>query len=211
MVGMVGDLFPFEVRPENAFDFAAGAACEGRAQTTGPTPEKPAIILVATLPSKPHPMNPSHAPLSELPLTFEAPRIVLDTNVALDWLLFGDPTVAALALAVCSGRVSWVATVSMREELAHVLGRGLAAAWRADGAAILAAWDARATLRPEPPGQRFRVSDPDDQKFIDLAIDAQARWLVSRDRAVLKLARKAATAGLAIVTPRALALETPPG
>jgi len=23
MVGMVGDLFPFEVRPENAFDFAA--------------------------------------------------------------------------------------------------------------------------------------------------------------------------------------------
>jgi predicted nucleic acid-binding protein len=156
-------------------------------------------------------MNPSHAPLSELPLTFEAPRIVLDTNVALDWLLFGDSTVAPLALAVCSGRLRWIATVSMREELAHVLGRGLAAARGADCAAILAAWDARATLRPEPPGQRFRVTDPDDQKFIDLAIDAQARWLVSRDRAVLKLARQAATAGVAIVTPRALALETPPG
>ena len=48
---------------------------------------------------------------------------------------------------------------------------------------------------------RFRCTDADDQKFIDLAIEHRARWLVSRDRAVLKLARRAAPLGLGIVTP----------
>jgi predicted nucleic acid-binding protein len=47
----------------------------------------------------------------------------------------------------------------------------------------------------------LRCTDADDQKFIDLACAAPARWLVSRDRAVLKLRRRAATDGLVIVTP----------
>jgi hypothetical protein len=34
----------------------------------------------------------------------------------------------------------------------------------------------------------------------------RARWLVSRDRAVLKLARRAAASGTAIVTPASWAL-----
>ncbi len=52
MVGMLGDLFPFEVRPENAFDFAVGAAKE-RARANGrANAGKPAIILGATFPSK---------------------------------------------------------------------------------------------------------------------------------------------------------------
>jgi predicted nucleic acid-binding protein len=47
---------------------------------------------------------------------------------------------------------------------------------------------------------RLRCTDPDDQKFIDAAI-VSAQWLISRDRAVLKLARRAAALGLRIVTP----------
>jgi hypothetical protein len=39
--------------------------------------------------------------------------------------------------------------------------------------------------------------------FIDLALSQGARWLLSRDRALLKLARKAAVSGLLIQTPEA--------
>jgi hypothetical protein len=78
--------------------------------------------------------------------------------------------------------------------------------------AVLAAMDACAAWQPLPPPDatgRLRCTDPDDQKFIDAAVAWGARWLVSRDRAVLKLRRRAAEAhGLLIVPPRAW--RTPP-
>jgi len=48
----------------------------------------------------------------------------------------------------------------------------------------------------------MRCTDPDDQKFIDLAATSGAQWLISRDRAVLKLRKRAfALAQLRIVSP----------
>lgn len=44
--------------------------------------------------------------------------------------------------------------------------------------------------------------DPDDQKFLELARDAAARMLITKDKALLKLAGKCARAGLFhILTP----------
>jgi predicted nucleic acid-binding protein len=48
--------------------------------------------------------------------------------------------------------------------------------------------------------------DPDDQKFIDLALAAKAQWLVSRDKALLALAKRAKARGLLIVKPEAWTL-----
>lgn len=135
----------------------------------------------------------------------ERPAIVIDTNVVLDWLLFDDPSVRALAAAVQACRVDWIATADMRDELAHVLERGLAAQHGVRAEAVLAAFDTRvrSVPRPQPLGAGWLCSDPDDQKFVDLARDAGARWLLSRDRAVLKLARRARAAGWQIITPSA--------
>ncbi|MFT7776961.1 putative toxin-antitoxin system toxin component, PIN family [Roseateles sp.] len=54
---------------------------------------------------------------------------------------------------------------------------------------------------------RLVCRDPDDQKFIDLALAARARWLISRDKAVLALAKRARLRGLAILTPERWSLD----
>ena len=136
--------------------------------------------------------------MSQLP----RPALVLDTNVVLDWLLFDDPSAVPLATAIVERQVRWVATVAMRDEFAEVLRRGLAAQRNADPATLLAAWDAHVEMLAEPARLPASVpldcSDPDDQKFLDLAHAAGAAWLLSRDRAVLRLARRAARFGIGI-------------
>jgi uncharacterized protein len=139
------------------------------------------------------------------------PIAVLDTNVVLDWLVFREPGVAPLVAAIEARRVCWVASDWMRGELQHVVGRGLGERWLTDWTMLSANWDHwvnRAT-QPDPvaPAGRLYCSDPQDQPFIDLALAVGARWLVSRDRALLKLARRATPRGLSVLTPEAWAHE----
>ncbi|MBS0448246.1 MAG: putative toxin-antitoxin system toxin component, PIN family [Proteobacteria bacterium] len=132
------------------------------------------------------------------------PAVVLDTNVVLDWLLFRDPTCNLLAERITAGRLRWLATPAMRNELAHVLDRCTLAAWSPDIDALLACWDRWAEAVPDAqPADTPRCRDPDDQKFIDTALAAGARWLLSRDKALLQLAGAARRASLVIATPRA--------
>lgn len=130
---------------------------------------------------------------------------MLDTNVVLDWLLFHDPSSTRYAAAIAAREVDWVASPAMRDELAMVLNRGLAQTCNADAAAVLDAWDAHVSLVEAAPAlpasMSLLCSDPDDQKFLDLAHAQGARWLLSRDRAVLRLARQALRFGFAISVP----------
>ena len=133
------------------------------------------------------------------------PVVVLDTNVVLDWLVFRNSGCQALAAAVVAGELRWVATAAMRDELAHVLARGHLDTWAPDLASLWAHWDRHCTELPTPepigPPGRLRCSDPDDQKFIDLAVAHTARWLLSRDRAVLRLARRLRAHGIDALPP----------
>lgn len=54
---------------------------------------------------------------------------------------------------------------------------------------------------PPAPGAALVCTDLDDQKFIDLAIDQGARWLLTRDRALLALRGAAGRLGVSIVMP----------
>ena len=137
-----------------------------------------------------------------------APSAVIDSNAVLAWLWFDDPALRPLAAAVTGGRLSWRATPAMRDELAHVLQRKPFVESTDRREQVLtsmyrwARWDA-----PAPTAERLRCSDDDDQKFIDLAAALPARWLITRDRAVLRLARRAAALGLSILTPERWAEE----
>lgn len=144
------------------------------------------------------------------PAAGAGPAVVLDSNVVFDWLVFGQPGVQPLADAVQRGAVRWLVTPAMLDELAHVLARGVLARWQPDPAAVLATCRRLALCRPAPVPQgdalRLRCRDADDQKFLDLALAEPATWLVSRDKALLSLARRAGRLGLAIVKPEAWAI-----
>ena len=144
-----------------------------------------------------------------------APRLVLDTNAVLDWLVFDNPASRIVTAAVLSGQVSWIVNEAVRDELVHVLGRGeLVERWNPDTARLWQAWEYLSTPIAFPSGlpspHRLRCTDTDDQKFIDLAVVSGARWLITRDRAVLKLARAATKLKLAIVKPERFRLDWVP-
>ncbi|HEY2927515.1 PIN domain-containing protein [Piscinibacter sp.] len=152
------------------------------------------------IPAAPDP----HSALADRP---SVPAVVLDTNAVLDWLVFGHPSCAGWTERFASGSVRWLASSAMREELAHVLARGIANRRTPDVSALWAAWERMAmpteAVALAGAATRLRCTDADDQKFIDLALGHGARWLLSRDRAVLKLARRARPLGLAVMTPDA--------
>lgn len=128
--------------------------------------------------------------------------IVIDTQVVMDWLVFRDARVRALSEALLSGSLRWLVEPAMRAEIRHVLGRGVAARYAPDLALIEAHFDAHAeAVDGAVPSPRLVCRDPDDQKFIDLALAHGARWLVSRDKALLALARRARPCGLLILKP----------
>lgn len=145
-----------------------------------------------------------------------APRVVLDTNVCLDLFVFDDPRVARLRDALVTGAVVAVADAHTRREWARVLGYPAlrldaamqAAALAAFDRAVQAIGDADASAPPPDPAVPLpRCRDPDDQMFLALARASGARWLFSRDLALLELSRRLQRSdGCAVVTP-----ETWPG
>src|SRR5688572_1034978 len=107
--------------------------------------------------------------------------LVLDTNIALDLLVFDDPACAPLREELADGELCWIATEPMRTELARVLGYPLIAARLArlarTPAQVLAGFDAQSRQVEAPGAAPCRCEDPDDQVFIDLAVAHRARLL----------------------------------
>ena len=144
-------------------------------------------------------------------MTPDPPRIVLDTNAWLDLLLFEDPRVATLRAALHDGAVCAVVNAACRAEWQRVLQYPQLQLDQDRGTQLSQAFDALASLLPDgcmrEPETLPRCADRDDQKFLQLAFDSGARWLVSRDSEVLALGRRTARAGwFEIVTPQAWSL-----
>lgn len=139
--------------------------------------------------------------------------MVLDTNTVLDWLVFRDAGMAPVVAALEAGTLRWLACGAMRDELARTLAYRSLAKWLPDSERTLATFDQLARLLPEPPPapQHLRCSDPDDQVFLDLALAQGARWLLSHDRALLRLAKRVRPLGLMITAPKNWpGLDSPP-
>ena len=122
-------------------------------------------------------------------------QLVLDTNIVLDLLVFADPHAQQLKLGLETGDLRWLATAPMREELARVLAypkiAERVAFHRGDAAVVLADFDRHATVLEPPPKAPVTCGDPDDQKFIDLAV-AHRCPLLSKDYEVLRMRKRLA-------------------
>jgi predicted nucleic acid-binding protein len=139
-----------------------------------------------------------------------SPAIVIDTNIVLDLLVFGDPRWTRLRAALETGELRWLATAAMRDELLRVLGypliaRRLQRDARAP-AVVAAQFDAQVQVIEDTPARaRFVCKDADDQIFVDLAVAYRAR-LLSKDRAVLSMRKRLSLLGVD-VAPEFVAAE----
>ncbi|GBG02861.1 hypothetical protein AZSI13_21880 [Azospira sp. I13] len=153
----------------------------------------------------------SHAAMSPAsPSPASRPRWVLDTNVVLDLYMFEEPSLQPLARVLAEGRAVALANSATLDELARVLAYPQFKVDEARQAVIHARYAALVERQADgleaPPLPQCR--DRDDQKFIELAVTAQADWLLSKDKLVLKMARRRGSLGdLRILAPlSALAL-----
>jgi putative PIN family toxin of toxin-antitoxin system len=132
------------------------------------------------------------------------PRVVLDTNVCLDLFFFNDPRCGALAHALTQGQVQAVSRVDCHAEWLRVLTYPDLPITDAARQQAMAAYD-RYLAFPALDDKRGidlpRCRDPDDQMFLEVALAAGARALVTKDKELLRLAPRCPW--FAIVLPEA--------
>jgi putative PIN family toxin of toxin-antitoxin system len=119
--------------------------------------------------------------------------VVIDTNIVLDAFVFNDPAARALLDGLRNGSLQWVATQPMRVELERVLAYPQIVKrlrhYQLQALDVLARFDALAQLLPVADKAQVTCKDPDDQKFIDLAV-ARRSVLLSKDNAVLCMKKR---------------------
>jgi putative PIN family toxin of toxin-antitoxin system len=139
-------------------------------------------------------------------------RVVLDTNVLVSLYVFADSRFAPLRARIESGEWQAVTNDACFGEFRRVLGYPLFALTEARQQEALNAY-AASTLyhRDSAPAAATalpRCKDRDDQKFLELARDSGAGWLVTADKALLRLARRDRLRDLfRILTPEAALSE----
>jgi putative PIN family toxin of toxin-antitoxin system len=119
--------------------------------------------------------------------------VVLDTNIVLDLFVFNDAAAQPLKTALDAGTLDWIATQAMRDELARVLDYPKIVPrlrfYQITAEQVLALFDRNSRLLAVAVKASLTCSDPDDQKFIDLAVAGQA-LLLSKDRHVLSMSKR---------------------
>jgi putative PIN family toxin of toxin-antitoxin system len=125
--------------------------------------------------------------------------IVIDTNVVLDLLVFNDPAVQSLREQLATGALRWIATRPMRDELERVLAypqivKSLVH-HQIEPAQVLAQFDAQVQWCDVALKASVTCKDPDDQRFIDLAVAHRAR-LLSKDKAIICMRKRLLALGV---------------
>jgi putative PIN family toxin of toxin-antitoxin system len=122
-------------------------------------------------------------------------QLVLDTNIVLDLLVFRDPQAQPVSDGLRAGTLQWLATAAMREELVRVLAypkiAPRVAFHRGAAAQVLQDFDRHVRLVEPAAKASLTCGDPDDQKFIDLAVAHQC-VLMSKDHEVLRMRKRLA-------------------
>lgn len=138
----------------------------------------------------------SPPPILTQPTPLSPLLLVLDTNVVLDWVAFRDPRVQFIVDAIERGALRAATSSACLQELRRALGYTQVKLDAAAQALALQRYAAHAVVFDIPESAAApdlpSCEDPDDQKFLELAWHARASHLVTRDKALLKLAHRLA-------------------
>ena len=133
------------------------------------------------------------------------PTMVVDTNVVLNRWLFQDAaTIALLGTLTLSHRwvgTPWMLAEAMRVAAAPHLSKYRRGDFSTNLQALSQAYTAHVEMLVVDCVSPLRCRDPDDQVFLNLAAKTESRLLLTLDRDLLKLRKRAAVLGLQIVEP----------
>jgi putative PIN family toxin of toxin-antitoxin system len=149
-------------------------------------------------------------------INLSSPRLVLDTNVVLDCLVFRDPAVRNLMTAIEAKCVQTLVHPVTLDELKRVLAYPQCRLNAAEQQQVLDRYLGLGTLAAMPEGFSRetlllptdfpRCRDHDDQPFLALAFHARAEGLVTKDKLILKLRKKVRKFGVLVFAPADLKL-----
>lgn len=138
-------------------------------------------------------------------------RVVLDTNVLVSLWIFTDSRYALLRTALEDGRWLALTRADCLDEFGRVLNYPQFAISPERQRRALDEYRQLAGAIASPSRDAYplpRCRDRDDQKFLEVARDGDAHWLVTSDKALLRLACRRKLAGLfRILTPDAALAE----
>lgn len=141
------------------------------------------------------------------------PRLVLDTNTILALWMFRDPRLALLRGWIEGGACTLVSREDALTELRHVLAYSRFRLGEDAQHALLADYRSRVEVLPEmAEGETHALPvcrDGDDQKFLEIAFDAGASHLLTRDKLLLRAGRHRLLRGrYRVMTPERFSAET---
>ncbi|WP_088178855.1 putative toxin-antitoxin system toxin component, PIN family [Thauera butanivorans] len=141
------------------------------------------------------------------------PRLVLDTNTILALWMFRDPRLALLRGWIEGGACTLASREDALTELRHVLAYSRFGLGEDAQHALLADYRNQVEVLPEMAEGETRAlpvcRDGDDQKFLEIAFDAGASHLLTRDKLLLRAGRHRLLRGrYRVMTPERFSAET---
>lgn len=140
------------------------------------------------------------------------PVWVLDTNTVMALWVFEDPALQTLRQTLERRHVQLASREDALEEFRRVLAYPRFAVQEDRRAVLLAQYASRCDLTEAPHDDAPPLPvcrDRDDQKFLEIARDAGASQLITRDKLLLKLARhRLVRPRFGILTPEAMQVQS---
>ena len=128
-------------------------------------------------------------------------QIVLDTNVCLDLFVFNDPRWERIKQGLQNQELVAVSRTDCRDEWLAVLHYHHLPVHDDNRCEIVSMFDKNIAI-PAFSEKNIKLpicTDKDDQKFLEICRDTESRFLITKDKALLKLSRKTQALNLFII------------
>ena len=132
--------------------------------------------------------------------SFDAPTVILDTNIVMDILVFEDSGVAPIVKAIAERKLIPLLHPETFAELVDVLGRSMFKLTAEAVESKALAWLAQTHLISGDLPTTTYCKDPEDDKFFQFALLTHCPFLVTKDKLVLKARKRAKRDGIHVLT-----------